>query len=553
MVLRAGRKPGGKAEALAPRKNTFVSCLLLLAFAASAAAPKELRFSIAGDPKSFDPLHLEESNSQTLRDLTAGVLVKVNRVSGQLEPDLAETWEIKDGGRTIVFHLRAGLAFSDGTALTSADIVRTLNRALDPKEASPAGDTFRSADGPPEVHASGPRDVTIRYKSPKANLDRLFDQLGIPPVSFPPASPGKLQASAGPFFVSEYHPGDYVRLARNPHYWKRDSAGHALPYLDSIRVDIQQNHDIELARFLRGESQIINHLDPESFDRVAKEKPDAARNLGASLDNEFLWFNEAPAKTLPDWKRQWFTSAAFRQAISGAIHRDDLVRIVYRGHAHPAAGPISTANKFWFNAALKPRAGDPAAALKSLAAEGFALRDGVLRDRAGHPVEFSIVTNSGNRPRERMAQLIQDDLLKIGIRVNVVPLEMSSLLDRVYKSHDYDAAILGFENVEIDPVEEMNFWLSGSAQHPWWPAEKTPATPWEARIDELELKQASEGSRDLRKKYMDEMQRIVEEQEPIIYLVNPDYLCAVAPSVRGAQPSVAPPQLFWNIEWLRLE
>jgi peptide/nickel transport system substrate-binding protein len=256
---------------------------------------------------------------------------------------------------------------------------------------------------------------------------------------------------------------------------------------------------------------------------------------------------------MPDWKRQWFTSAVFRHAVSGAIHRDDLVRIVYRGHAHPAAGPISTANKFWFNAALKARAGDPAASLKSLTVEGFTLRDGVLRDRAGHPVEFSIVTNSGNRPRERMAQLIQDDLLKIGMRVNVVPLEMSSLLDRVYKSHAYDAAILGFENVEIDPVEEMNFWLSGSAQHPWWPAEKTPATPWEARIDELELKQASEGSRDLRKKYMDEMQRIVEDQEPIIYLVNPDYLCAVASSVHGAQPSVAPPQLFWNVEWLRLE
>jgi len=376
----------------------FISCFLLLAFAAGAAPPKELRFSMPGDPKSFDPLHLEESNSQTLRDLTAGVLVKVNRVSGQLEPDLAEAWEIKDGGRAIVFHLRPGLAFSDGTALTSADIVRTLNRALDPKEASAAGDTFLSADGPPEVHASGPRDVTVRYKSPKANLDRSFDQLGIPP-----AVPGKLPASAGPFFVSEYRPGDYVRLSRNPHYWKHDGAGHALPYLDSIRVDIQQNHDIELARFMRGESQIINRLDPESFDRVAKEKPGAARNLGASLDNEFLWFNEAPAKTMPDWKRQWFTSAAFRHAISGAIHRDDLVRIVYRGHAHPAAGPISTANKFWFNAALKARAGDPAASLRSLAAEGFTLREGILRDRAGHAVEFSIVTNSGNRPRERMA------------------------------------------------------------------------------------------------------------------------------------------------------
>ena len=523
-------------------------CLALIPLLALAAPPKELRFSIASDPKTFDPLHIEESNSQTISYLTSGVLVKVNRATDQLQPELAESWEIKDSGRTITFHLRAGLKFSDGTPLTSADVVRTLSRALDPKEGSPAGDTFRSADGPPEIHATTPRDLTIHYKLPKAGLDRLFDQLGIPP-----ASPAKLPASAGPFIVAEYHAGDYVRLARNPNYWKHDTAGHPLPYLDSIRIDIQQNHDIELARFLRGESQIINRLEPESFDRVAKEKPAAARNLGASLDNEFLWFNEAPAKTMPDWKRKWFTSPAFRHGISNAIHRDDIARIVYRGHAHPAASPVSTANKFWFNAALKAPVGDATASLKILAAEGFKLRDGVLRDRDGHPVEFSIVTNSGNRPREQMGQLIQSDLLKIGIRVNVVPLDFGSLLDRVYKTQNYDAAILGFSNVEVDPMEIMNFWLSSGSQHPWWPSEKTPATPWEARIDELELKQASESSRDLRKKSMDEMQRIAEEQEPIVQLVNPDYLCAIAPSVKGSQPTVTPPQVLWNIEWLRLE
>jgi peptide/nickel transport system substrate-binding protein len=256
---------------------------------------------------------------------------------------------------------------------------------------------------------------------------------------------------------------------------------------------------------------------------------------------------------MPDWKRKWFTSPAFRHGISNAIHRDDIARIVYRGHAHPAASPVSTANKFWFNAALKAPVGDATASLKILAAEGFKLRDGVLRDRDGHPVEFSIVTNSGNRPREQMGQLIQSDLLKIGIRVNVVPLDFGSLLDRVYKTQNYDAAILGFSNVEVDPMEIMNFWLSSGSQHPWWPSEKTPATPWEARIDELELKQASESSRDLRKKSMDEMQRIAEEQEPIVQLVNPDYLCAIAPSVKGSQPTVTPPQVLWNIEWLRLE
>ena len=181
-------------------------------------------------------------------------------------------------------------------------------------------------------------------------------------------------------------------LKRNPNYWKRDAAGKQLPYLDSIRIDIQPNRDIQLVRFLRGEIHLVGKLTPEGFDRVAKEKPAAARNAGASLDPEFLWFNQMPSAAVPEWKRKWFTSAAFRHAVSASIKRDDIARIVFRGHAHPAFGPISPANKFWFNAALKPLPYDPQAALRSLAAEGFRMTGGVLRDSGGHPVEFSIVT-----------------------------------------------------------------------------------------------------------------------------------------------------------------
>lgn len=523
--------------------------LMLCSVPVWGAAPRnELHFCMAGDPKTFDPLMVTESHSEMVRYLTAGVLVRVNRVTDQVQPELAESWKITEGGRTITFRLRAGLKFSDGSALSAGDVARTFHRALDPKTASPAGDILRASGGDPELTVISPRDIAIRYKNARAGLDRLFDSLAVSPLN-----PGRLPASAGPFFVAEYSAGSFVRLARNPHYWKRDPAGRQLPYLDSIRIDIQQNHDIERARFLRGELDLIAPLEPESFERISKDKPGTARTLGPSLDSEFLWFNESPAKTLPEWKRTWFTSAVFRHAVSGAIHRDDIARIAFRGHAHPAAGPISTANRFWFNAALKPPQTSAAAALKALANAGFILRDGVLRDSKGHAVEFSLATNSGNQARARIAPLIQSDLREIGIRVNIVSLDFGSLVERMTKSLDYEAILLGFANVDPDPGEEMNVWLSSGAQHAWWPAEKTPATPWEARIDELELRQASEATREGRKKAIDELQRVVVEQEPIVYLVNPDYLYAVSPALHGMQPGVAPPQILWNVEWLRLE
>jgi peptide/nickel transport system substrate-binding protein len=152
-----------------------------------------------------------------------------------------------------------------------------------------------------------------------------------------------------------------------------------------------------------------------------------------------------------------------------------------------------------------------------------------------------------------MAAVIQDDLRKIGIQVNIVTLDFSSLIERITKTSQYEACLLEFANVEIDPMEQMNVWLSSGAEHAWWPLQKTPAMPWEARIDQLELRQASEPSRPLRKKAFDEVQRIVVEQEPIIYLVNPDYLTAISPSLRGVQPVTSPPQILWNVEYLKLE
>ncbi len=339
------------------------ACLGACVFLAAGQA-RELRFCLASEPKTFDPLQVSEQSSELVRYLTGGVLVRVNRITDQLQPELAESWKLDDAGRRITFHLRSGLKFSNGAPLTANDVARTLNAALDPKQAAPVGDIFRSEQGNPEVRAVSPLEVTVRYAQPKPGIDRLFDALSIVP-----ANAGKLSASAGPFFVSEYQPGDYVRLARNPRYWKRDAAGKQLPYVDSIRLDIQPNRDIELTRFLRGEIQLVDKLDPESFDRVAKAQPAAARNLGASLDSEFLWFNQAPSSAVPEWKRKWFTSAVFRHAVSMSIHRDDLARVVYRGHAHPAFGPVSPSNRFWFNTGLKPLPFDSQAALRSLASK----------------------------------------------------------------------------------------------------------------------------------------------------------------------------------------
>ncbi len=532
--------PCGKAIAVA------VLCLGFLLGHALAQGGGELRFCLRTEPKTFDPQKVDDDASAAIRYLTGGVLVRVNRQTQDLEPGLALSWKVSKDGRQITFRLRSGVSFSDGTAFSAEDVAYTGQQLMDPALHSPTGDAFRSGTGNVETKIISPTQISITFPAQVAGLDRLFDQVAILSAH----SSKKEMAVLGPFMVDDYKPGASVLLKRNPNYWKTDEQGRKLPYLDSIRLDIQPNRDVEMLRFKRGELGLINSLDSEYFDKLAATSPQLVHDAGASLDSEQLWFNEVAKSPIPAYKKNWFRSVTFRRAISEAINRDDLSRVVFHGHAQPAIGPFSPANKFWFNSKLKPQTYSPDAALKALQNEGFRLENGALKDKDGNEVVFSIITNAGNKYRERMAVLIQDDLQKIGIHVNVVTLDFPSLIERMTQSFDYEAIILGLTNVDLDPNGEMNVWLSSSENHQWNPQQKTPETAWEAEIDRLMRAQASSSDAKKRKDAFDRVQEIVVDEEPFIFLVNKNALSAVSATVHGASPVILSPQTFWNAERL---
>lgn len=520
-----------------------------LVTAALAQSGGELRFALRNEPKTFNPIMLIDDSSETIRYLTGGVLVRVNRRTQQLEPGLALSWKISNGGRTIRFKLRDGILFSDGTPFSNEDVAFTMKQLMDPAVHSPTGDAFRSGPGVINTDTRNKNAIDITFPAPVAGLDKLFDQVAI----MSSRSPMKEKAVLGPFMTAEYKPGAYVLLKRNPNYWKKDSSGKQLPYLDTVRLEILQNRDTELLRFKRGDLQLINSLDSETFDRLTAESPQLVRDLGPSLDTEQFWFNQVAKSPIPAYKIQWFRSTNFRRAISSAINREDIARLVYGKHARPAASLVSPANQFWFNNKLKPHPFDRKDALARLTQDGFKLEEGkTLRDRDGHAVEFSIITNSGNKSRERMATLIQQDLSEIGIRVTVVALDFPSLLDRITQSFNYEACILGLLNTDLDPMGQMNVWLSSSENHQWNPSQKSPETPWEAEIDRLMKAQASEVDPKKRKQSFDTVQEIVWEQEPFLYLINKNALVGISPSLQNVDPVPIRPQTYWNVEYLAL-
>jgi peptide/nickel transport system substrate-binding protein len=274
--------------------------LLISVFAASlwAQAGGELHFAIRADPRTFDPLLVSDDVSEMVRYLTGGVLMRINRRTHALEPELATSWKVSEAGRRIDFQLRPDLKFSDGTPFSCEDVAYTIRRLLDPALHAPTSDSFRTAPGSVETRCTGPASVMARFPGTVAALDMQFDQVAI----MSSRSPKKEAAVLGPFLLAEYKPGNYLELKRNPNYWKKDEHGTRLPYLDSIRLDIQENRETELLRFRRGQLDLVNKVAPDLFERLSAESPKLAIDAGPSFDWELVIFNQVANAPLPDYK-----------------------------------------------------------------------------------------------------------------------------------------------------------------------------------------------------------------------------------------------------------
>jgi peptide/nickel transport system substrate-binding protein len=261
------------------RSFWLLICLVLVVFLNPAVGLDELRFYLRSEPKTFNPLAVADDSSETIRYLTGGVLLRLNRDTQKLEPELASSWIVSKDGTQITFILRPATYFSDGTPFTSQDVKYTMDQLMDPELHSPTADSFRSGNGKVECTLLAPGKIAIHFPAPVAGLDRLFDQVAI--VSS--QSPKRELAVLGPYYVSDYKPGAYVYLRKNANYWKRDASGRRLPYIGAIKLEIQSNRDIELLRFSRGEIHFINTMDADYFDRLSASSPGMVHDAGASL------------------------------------------------------------------------------------------------------------------------------------------------------------------------------------------------------------------------------------------------------------------------------
>jgi peptide/nickel transport system substrate-binding protein len=532
----------------------------------------KLVLALRSEPKTLNPVLAEDAPSRdVIRCLTAD-LIDINRESQKTEPALAKSWTASPDGRQYTLHLRRGLRFSDGQPLDADDVVFSFQIYLDEKIDSPQRDLLVVGGKPLTVKKLDQYTVRIELAQPYAAAERLFDGIAILPRhllesayrsgGFSDAwsvsmAPGQF-AGLGPFKLKEYDPGQRIVLERNPYYWKQDRDGRRLPYLDEVVFLFVSSEDAQAIRFQAGDTDLLTHFSAENF--AVLEKQQAAKHyhlddLGAGLEYNFLFFNlnDLSSKSLPEIARKqaWFQDVRFRQAVSAAIDRDSLVRLVYNGRATPLWAQVTPGNKQWIDPGIPRAPRSLAHARELLTSAGFSWKgDGTLLDSRGSPVEFSILTSSSNAQRVKIATLIQDDLSQLGMNAHVVSLEFHSMVERLLKSHDYEAAVMGLVSGDADPTSEMNVWMSNGETHLWHPGQTQPTTPWEAEMDRLMQEQLVTLNYARRKHLYDRVQEIVAEDLPVICLVSPNILVGANDRIGNLQPAIMDPYTLWNIDVL---
>jgi peptide/nickel transport system substrate-binding protein len=526
------------------------------------------------EPKTLNPVTATDAVSREVFERLHADLIEINRSTQKTEPALAKSWKMSPDGRTFTLKLRKGIRFSDGHPFDADDVVFSFTVYLDEAVSSPQRDLLL-IDGKP-LTISKLDQYTVRFSLPRpyAAAERLFDSFAILPrhilekpyregkfvQAWPLNAPPTELVGLGPFRIKQYWPGQRILLERNPYYWKADRDNHRLPYLDELVFLFVGSEDAQVMRFEAGETDLINRLSSENYSLLSKEQSRTGSqltDLGPSLEYNFLVFNQndLAGKKLDGIARKqvWFQDQKFRQAVSAAVDRDSIVKLVYGTRGTALWGNVAPGNKMWVNKSIPhpPRSLETARQL--LKSAGFTWNGaGQVLDRTGQPVEFSIATSSSNAQRMKMATLLQDDLSHLGMQVHVVPLDFRAMIDRVFQSFDYEAAIMGLGGGDADPNPEMNVWLSNGSMHLWRMNETQPATPWEREIDQMMNEQMVTLDYRKRKKLYDRVQQIISEQMPFIFLATPNILAGAKAEVGNFQPALLDHYTLWNADQLYL-
>lgn len=491
--------------------------------------PNAITTGSGADAKRLLPLLATDSASGEISAQVFNGLVKYDK-DIKLKGDLAESWEVKNNGLEIVFHLRKGVKWHDGEEFTSDDVIFTYNKVTDPSVPTP----YSSEYGPVKyVGAVDKYTVRVSYSEPFAPALESWG-MGILPKhvlegkDITEEKYTRNPIGTGPYKFKEWVTGQKIVLEANDDYFE------GRPKIDKYIFRVIPD---EATMFLELKSGGIDYmgLNPTQYKHNA-EKEQFKKYFQMfrypAFSYTFMGYNLLNKK---------FKDKRVRRAITHAINKGDIIKGVLLGYGTPCTGPFPP-ESWAFNPDVKDPEYNPDKAIELLKEAGWEKGpEGILK-KDGEPFKFTVITNQNNDMRIKIAQIIKEYLKKVGIEMEIRPLEWQAMLHEFIDKKLFEAIILGW-NLGRDPDA-----------HVIWHSSKTAEGDFNfisyknEEVDRLLIEGRQTFGLEKRKKIYQRIHEILAEDQPYTFLFVPDALPVLHKRFKGVEK--APLGIEYNfIHW----
>ena len=473
-----------------------------------------------GDATNLIPMLASDSASHNISGLIINGLVKYDK-DVKLVGDLAESWEVSQGGLQITFKLRRGVTWHDGHPFTARDVLFGFQTITNPNTPTAYAEDFRQVK---KAEAIDDYTFRVTYDKPFAPALTSWGNLVVLPKhllegkDIAKSELGRKPVGTGPYRFREWISRDRVILEANPNYFE------GRPYIDRYVTRVIPDLATMFLELKAGGLDLMG-LTPIQYkrqtgDRFFQQSYHKYRYLANAYT--YLGYNLLDPK---------FKDKRVRQALSYAIDKEEIIKVVLLGLGVAATGPYKPG--LWFyNPDVKEYPFNPAKALALLKEAGWEDRngDGIL-DKDREPFEFTVMTNEGNPVRQRTAVVIQERLKKIGIRMKIRVIEWSAFINEFIDKKDFEATILGW-TTGFEP-DQYDIWHSSKTGK----KELNFISFKNSEVDELLEKGRRTFDQEERKAIYSRLQEILAEEQPYTFLYVPEALPIVRSRVYGIEPS----------------
>lgn len=491
--------------------------------------PSDITVGLGADAKRLLPLLASDSASGQISGLIFNGLTKYDK-DIKIAGDLAESWEVSSDGLQIIFHLRKGVRWHDGVEFTADDVVFTFHTVTDPKVPTPYGSNF----GPVQkVEAVDKHTVKVTYSEPYAPALESWG-MGIIPKhilegkDIAAVEHNRNPVGTGPYRLKEWVTGQKIVLEAFDGYFE------GRPRINRY-----------FARIIPDTATMFLELKFGGIDFMGLTPPQYKLQSDSKHFNRYFQKFRYPSfgYTYLGYNLQdpRFADRRVRRAITHAVNKRDIIDGVLLGYGTPCTGPFPP-ESWAYNTEVKDLEYSTEKAEMLLQEAGWTMGNDRLRYKGGKPFRFTVLINQGNDARRKAAEIIRENLRKVGIEMEIKVLEWQAMLHEFIDKRRFEAVIMGW-GLSRDP-DLYDIWHSSKTKE----GEFNFLSYRNDDVDRLLLDGRRTFDYEKRKSIYHRIHSILAEDQPVAFLFVPDALPVLHKRFKGVEKA---PLGIWHdfIHW----